>query len=291
MTEMMHEISPLAESDCFYVVERHKSNFTFPIHCHKVLELNFIENAEGVVRIVGDSIETITNYDLVLIGQENLEHAWVQGSCKSDSIREVTIQFSSDIFSDSLLMRNQFNSIHKMLERSKKGLSFSLKSIMKVYPAIDNIVKKNGFVQFIEVINMLYVLSLSTDSTELATSSFVNISKNADSRRVSKINKYIQANYKEDIRLNTLAELVGMTPPAFSRFFKLRTGSSLTEYITDIRMGVASKLLVDTTQSISEICYDCGFNNIANFNRIFKKRKNITPKTFREIYHKKKVII
>jgi transcriptional regulator GlxA family with amidase domain len=108
---------------------------------------------------------------------------------------------------------------------------------------------------------------------------------------VQKVQEYINAHYKEEIRLNELAGLVKMTPVAFSRFFKLRTGEALTDYIIALRLGHAARLLVDSTMSISEICYASGFNNISNFNRIFKKRKNCSPKEFRENYQKKKVVV
>ena len=101
----------------------------------------------------------------------------------------------------------------------------------------------------------------------------------------------INERYQQDIRLNLLAELVGMAPSAFSRFFKLRTGKTLSAYITDIRIGYAARMLVDTQRSIAEICYDCGFNNLSNFNRIFKKKKNCSPKEFRDNYKKTKIIV
>ena len=88
-----------------------------------------------------------------------------------------------------------------------------------------------------------------------------------------------------------LADMVGMTDVSFGRFFKLRTGKNLSDYIIDIRLGFASRLLVDSTMSIAEICYECGFNNLSNFNRIFKKKKSCSPKEFRENYRKKKKLI
>ncbi len=290
MSNMINEISPLSEKDCFYIVERYKTEFTYPIHRHKEYELNFVENGEGVVRVVGDSIETISNYDLVLIGCENLEHAWEQGECRSPQVREITIQFSSDIFAQSLLLRNQFDSIRKMLERAKRGLSFPHVSIMKVYSMLDTLSSKEGFDQFMVILRLLYELSRCEGSKTLSNTSFAKVEQSSDSRRVAKIDAYISVHYREQIRLNTLADLVGMTPPAFSRFFKLRTGYNLSDYITDIRLGAAARMLVDSTMSISEVCYECGFNNLSNFNRIFKKRKGITPKEFREVYRKKKVI-
>lgn len=290
MSDMINEISPLSEKDCFYIVERYKTEFTYPIHRHKEYELNFVENGAGVMRVVGDSIEKISNFDLCLIGCENLEHAWEQGECTSPAIREITIQFSSDIFSESLLMRNQFDSIRKMLERAKQGLTFHVTDVMKVYSLLDTVSEKEGFDQFMTILQILQILSKSDKSTTLCNTSFAKVDQSVDSRRVAKIDAYISVHYREQIRLNTLANLVGMAPTAFSRFFKLRTGASLSDYITDIRLGIASRLLVDSTMSISEICYECGFHNLSNFNRIFKKRKKVTPKEFREIYRKTKII-
>ena len=113
----------------------------------------------------------------------------------------------------------------------------------------------------------------------------------SDSRRVQKVQEYINTHYQEEIRLGQLADMVGMTDVSFSRFFKLRTGKNLSDYIIDIRLGFASRLLVDSTMSIAEICYECGFNNLSNFNRIFKKKKSCSPKEFRENYRKKKKLI
>lgn len=87
-----------------------------------------------------------------------------------------------------------------------------------------------------------------------------------------------------------MSDLAGMTPVAFSRFFKLRTGKSLSDYIIYLRLGFAARLLVDSTRSIAEICYECGFNNLSNFNRIFKKKKGCSPKEFRDNYRKKKIL-
>ena len=112
-----------------------------------------------------------------------------------------------------------------------------------------------------------------------------------DSRRVQRVKEYIDQNYRDEIRLQDLAEIASMTPTAFSRFFKLRTAKSISEYVIDVRLGHAARLLADSTMAIVEICYRCGFNNISNFNRIFKKRKGCTPTEFRENYHKKHVIV
>ena len=125
----------------------------------------------------------------------------------------------------------------------------------------------------------------------LSSSSFANVSTVSDSRRVRKVEEYINKNYNKEIRLQSLADLIGMTPTAFSRFFKLRTGRTISDYIIDLRLGYASRLLADSTMSIVEICYECGFNNVSNFNRIFKRKKGCSPKVFRENYRKNKIIV
>ena len=140
-------------------------------------------------------------------------------------------------------------------------------------------------------LRILYELSLYDNVEVLSSSSFAKIDNFSDSRRVQKIQKYIADHYQEDIRLADMAEMVGMTQVSFSRFFHLRTGKTLSDYIIDIRLGFATRLLVDSSQTIAEICYDCGFNNLSNFNRMFRKKKGCSPKEFRENYRKKKIII
>jgi AraC-like DNA-binding protein len=289
---VIHEITPLMGKDMLYIADRHKKEFTYPIHNHEVYELNFVEHATGVRRIVGDSTEEIGEYDLVLITSPDLEHVWEQGKCNSQDIREVTIQFDLDMSETGLFGRNPFNSMKKMMVEARKGLCFPLSAIMKVYGQIDTLSSiKDGFYAVMQFMTILYELSKEDGARTLATSSYAKVSDESDSRRVLKVKNYISKNYMDEIRLATLADIAGMSPSAFSRFFKLHTGRNLSEYIIDIRLGCATRLLVDTAQSIAEISFNCGFNNLSNFNRIFKKKKNCSPTEFRDNYHKTRIIV
>lgn len=289
--QVMREITPLSDKDCFYIGERIKTEFTYPIHNHDEFELNFIEHAAGVRRVVGDSTEVIGDFDLVLITGRDLEHVWEQHECTSKRIHEITIHFSSKLFSESMINKNQLESIRKMFEKAQNGLSFPMTAIMKVYSHLTSLSSEKGFYAFIKFLTILYELSLYTDEAKaLASSSFAKVEPTFNSRRIYKVQKYINENYREEIRLEHMAELVGMTSTSFSRFFKLRTGKTLSDYVIDIRIGFATRMLVDTTMSIAEICYECGFNNLSNFNRIFKKKKDCSPKEFREYYRKKKIV-
>ena len=292
MPALLTEITPLSEKDCFYIVERHKSEFLFPLHTHRDFELNFIENGRGVRRVVGDSVEEIGDYELTLVAGESLAHAWEQGSCTNPDVREVTIQFAPELFSPELLGKNQFSSIRKMLARANHGLTFSLKTIMKVYSMLDILASQTErFEQFLCFLKILNELSLADDSRVLASTAFAKVDGDVESRRIHKVKQHIHEHYSEEIRLEELASLAGMSTSAFCRFFKTHTGRTVMDYVIDIRLGNAARLLVDTTAPISEICWQCGFNNLSNFNRIFKAKRGYTPRDFRTLFKKNRVFV
>ena len=293
MTKVLREITPLTDKDCFYIVERHKSEFMFPLHSHEEYELNFIEHGKGVRRLVGDSVEEIGDYELTLVTGKNLVHAWEQGSCTAPDVREVTIQFSPQFFPADLLARNQFASIHRMLDRASLGLNFSVGGIMKVYDRLDVLASMTeGFDQFLQFLKILYDLSLDTEARTLASSVYASADvREQGDRRIQKVKDYVSVHYVDEIRLEDMAALVGMAPSAFSRFFKQETGRNWVDYLIDIRLGNAARLLVDTSAGISEICYGCGFNNLSNFNRTFKARRGYTPRDFRTLFTRNRVFV
>lgn len=289
---IIHEITPLMGKDVLYIADRHKKEFTYPIHNHSVYELNFVENAKGVRRIVGDSQEVIGDYDLCLITSPDLEHVWEQKECHSDDIREITVQFDFSMSDETLFGRNPYASITRMMQEAKKGLSFPLQAIMKVYGMLDTLSSvKDGFYAVQQFLTILYELSRCENARTLASSSYAKVTVEDDSRRILKVKNFISKNYMDELRLPELASLAGMSSSAFSRFFKLHTGRNISEYIIDLRLGYAARMLVDTAKSISEIGFDCGFNNLSNFNRIFKKKKGCSPSEFRESYHKTRIIV
>ena len=290
---VLREITPLGEHDFMYVADRHKKEFDYPIHCHEIMELNFVENAAGARRVVGDSSEVIGDYDLALITSSDLEHVWEQHECKSEDIHEVTVQFYIHFEDEHTPFHtNPYKSIYQMMMRAKRGLVFPMPAIMAVYQRLVKLATMDDkFYMAQELFSILYELSKFDEAYELASSSFAKVEISSDSRRVLKVKEYINTHINDELRLEQLADLIGMTPTAFSRYFKLRTGKNLSEYIIDIRLGMVARRLVDTTDSISEICWTCGFNNLSNFNRLFLKHKGCNPTEFREKYCKTKIIV
>lgn len=290
-TDILTEVTPLSDFDFFYMVDRTKDALNFPVHTHTEFELNCVSNCSGARRIVGDSIEQIGDLDLCFVGH-GIRHGWEQSACKSNNIREITIQFPVDIFGNEMLRRNQMRSIKRLLDNSANGIAFPVPSIMGIFSQLEEILKlKSGFDQMIRLIQILHTLAEDPDARQLSRSSSGNSQISGDSRRLMLVQDFIVRNYRNDIRLNFLADMVGMSPSSFSRFFKLRTGRSISDYIISIRLAEASRELISTATSISDICFNSGFNNVSNFNRIFKKNKGLTPKEFREIYKRNKILI
>ncbi len=292
-TRVLREITPLGDNDFMYVADRHKKDFDYPIHVHDVLELNFVANAAGARRVVGDSSEVIDNLDLVLITSPNLEHVWEQHECKSEDIHEVTVQFRLYFEMPTSPFRyNSHKSIFRMLVRAKRGLAFPPEAIMLVYHRLVRLSSiEERFLAVQELFFILYELSKFDDARELATTAFAKVEVASESKRILKVKNFIDEHYKEEMSLEQLAGLVGMTSTAFSRYFRQSTGKNLSEYIIDIRLGHASRILIDTADSISEICWRTGFNTLSNFNRLFRKRKGCSPTEFRRKYQKTKIIV
>ena len=217
-SKVLREITPLNENDFMYVADRHKKEFDYPIHIHDVLELNFVANAAGARRVVGDSSEVIDNLDLVLITSPDLEHVWEQYECKSEDIHEVTVQFRLNFDLDTSSFRfSSYKSIYDMLIRAQRGLAFPPEAIMLVYHRLARLSSiEEGFIAVQEFFSILYELSKFNDARELASSSFAKVEVVSESKRILKVKNYIDEHYKDDLSLEQLADLVGMTSTASS---------------------------------------------------------------------------
>lgn len=293
-TELFKEVSPLSSKDCFILIERQKTNFNFPIHIHPECELNFIENAKGAQRIVGDSIEEIDEEELVLVTNPHLEHAWKDYRNVSKNIHEITIQFHPDLLTDTFLNKNQMISIRQLFRHAERGVAFSRESIAKVRPLLKTLTCENdSFYSLIKLLIILHELSIDKGMRELSTGQFAAnvMHQHSSDESLGRVMDYLSRHYSEVIRLSEVAEMVNMSESSFCRFFKQHTSKSFIDFLTDIRLGAASRALIDSSLSIAEIGYDCGFNNLSNFNRIFKKKKGVTPSEFRNNYRKNKTII
>ncbi|MDE6270395.1 MAG: AraC family transcriptional regulator [Muribaculaceae bacterium] len=285
--EIITELVPIHDKYGFYAVEREKDSFAYPVHRHDAYEINFLFGCKGARRIVGDSIEELGEVDLVMVGP-GIEHGWEMHNCQSSDMREITIQFYQGFFVEDYLKDNKQDSMLRLLRLSANGVAFGLDAMLRCYYLLENVINvENSFDKMYALHKLVYGLSVSKDMRVLSSATFSQAYTSNDSRRITKVQQYIAEHAMEKIRLIELANLAGMTESSFSRFFKLHTGTSVSDYIMTMRLGAAIRRLVDTKMSISEICYECGFNNVSHFSRCFRQMKKCSPSEFRAMYRNK----
>ena len=247
MIAMLKEIPPITQNDCFTLFFKVKEGFDVPLHFHEGFELNFIRNAKDAKRVIGNHVEEIDDLELVLIGG-NLQHAWFTNQCKSKEIHETSIQFHKDLFDEKLLCRNQLSFIKSMLEKSARGILFSKAAAEQLAPRIMGMKEKQGFDSILELMSILHDLSISKDMRILSNASFSNAVTydNYNNRRIQKAMEYINDNFDKPITLEDAAKLTHMSEVSFSRLFKMQTGKTFIDSLTDVRLGRVSRVLIDT---------------------------------------------
>ncbi|HMR87527.1 MAG TPA: AraC family transcriptional regulator [Saprospiraceae bacterium] len=296
MAEYFKEVTPLTQYDCFIFFAREKTEFDFPVHSHEEFELNLILNGSGVKRVVGDHIGEIEDMELVLIGS-NVPHGWLTHKYKhkenTPKIFEITIQFHKDLLDPNFLQRNQLFYVKDLIEKAASGVLFGKETIEKIKDRIISITSNKGFYSVIELLTILHELSVSSDMVLLSNDVYRESMANQKGDRLDAILKYLHDHYDTDITLSQIAKAVSMTEVSFSRFIKKRTGKTFVDLLNEIRLGQASRKLIDSYATVSEIAFNCGFKNLSYFNRVFKVKKGKTPNEFRNDFHKfgKKTII
>lgn len=288
--EIVREITPLTQNDCFTLFSRKKAEFTFPLHSHEEMELNLILNAAGTQRIIGDYMGEIGDMELVFVGP-NLPHGWFTHNCKSRNIHEVTIQFNKELFPQVFLQKNQLINIRKLFEDAKRGLLFSRETVQQIAPRILDLDKKYGFDSVLELLSIFHDLSIARNSRMLSDITFTKENYAFNSRRIERVFEFLHRDFAKKITLADVSRIANMSEESFSRFIKIHTGYTFTENLTEIRLGHVSRMLIDTTYSVGEIANKCGFQNMANFNRIFRERKGCTPKEFKQKYIGQRVFV
>ncbi len=182
-------------------------------------------------------------------------------------------------------------SFTKIFENAKRGILFSKETTNAIAPRILNLKTKSGFDSILELLSIIHDLSTSRDIKLLSDSTFTSDQYKYNSRRIEKVFEYMNNNFSHQITLTEVAKIANMSEVSFSRLMKRHTGYSFVDSLNEIRLGHVTRMLIDTNQTIAEVAFRCGFNNMANFNRIFKAKKGLTPKEFRKNYEGKRIFI
>ncbi|MDR0938225.1 MAG: AraC family transcriptional regulator [Mediterranea sp.] len=278
MKEIQKEITPLSDNDLFIVLNHPSAKFDYPVHHHSDYEINLVMNTYGK-RIVGDSEEDFSGLDLVMIGPD-IPHAWHGEVVEGNHV--VTIQFSDKVLGFPILQKRLFQQIKTLLYDAQRGICFSEKTKADMRDKILALTRMQGFQTVLEFFSILHELSIA-DRSVLMDNNYdtQHVVRTSKSRRIAKVCDYIERNYESPIKLGDVAAMVNMSESAFSHFFKKKTRYTFIDYIINLRIAKACQMLAETTHSIAEICFQCGFNNLSNFIRIFKKKKGSTPSEYR----------
>ena len=256
--------------------------FDAPLHYHPEYELTLIVKGNGK-RFVGDSIENFEAGDLVLLGS-NLPHFWRSDKSfyeNEEPISEaIVIQFSTDFVKNILEKLPECISIVTMLNLSKVGIKFS--ETFKSFFA--KIIEEKGTKRLIALIDLLENLSQTTDYQLLASEHFNIKPDDAENERMRKILEFTLDNFQNEISIHTIAEIAHLTVPSFCRYFKSRTRKTYVDYLNEIRLSHARKLLINSELGISQVGLECGFRNLSHFHRIFKNQVGVTPLAYRRSF-------
>ncbi|MCF0198118.1 MAG: helix-turn-helix transcriptional regulator [Bacteroidaceae bacterium] len=283
--KVLHEISPMTDSRVLFIAERQNKKFDYPMHTQEVCELNFLENAAGALRRVGDHEEVIGDLELVLIANPMLEHIWEQHHYTGTDAREITVMFDFHTEEDRLFNARSFRPIRRLMQEARRGLLFPPETVRRVRPMLDQLVcLKDGFYAVQQTLTILYELALCDEARQLSSPGVVRDSMNEDARKINDIREFLHAHYKQEIKLETVARRANMSISAFTRFFKLHTGKTFSVYVIELRLKDALRRLNETNESIAQICLNCGFNNLSHFNRQFRKFNGCSPKEWRTRY-------
>lgn len=255
-------------------------HFTFPWHFHSEYEIIYIVEGYGI-RHVGESREAFGPGDLVLMGS-HLPHYWrsddVFHQPNSDrSMHYYVLQFQSSFLSDAIEKYPELSSIRQLLAQSDNGLKFLPPYNTVFGEKIAEMYEQTGFTRFVNLLQLLEQMA-QCKLTKTLSPTGVHIEPSPQmGERLNKLLAHINRSYQNKLTLYEIANWYGMNTTAFARYFKQKTGKTFVKYVNDLRIAFACKLMQGGNLNISQVCYECGFNNISNFNRSFKQLMNQTP--------------
>ena len=253
--------------------------FRFVYHYHPEIELIYFAEGDGL-EFIGDSSQAFKAGHLVLLGS-NLPHLWINDA-QCQYAEACVIQFKAEILGDLLLLLPELARIRLLMESAARGVVFSKLITVEVAPLLTRLGSETAAKRLLTLLEILAVLSRDTQSCRLCvTSSHVQHSAE-DKRRIDRIYRYLSEHFREPCPVREVAQAVAMNERTFSRFFRHETGRNYIEALLDLRLSYACRLLKESDKTITEAAYECGFTNLANFNRQFRRRYRMTPKEYRK---------
>ncbi|MBV4359315.1 AraC family transcriptional regulator [Pinibacter aurantiacus] len=271
---------PLAVDSSFVARTHRTPLFEVPWHQHIEFELILFTEGGGL-SFVGNAVDEFEVDDIFFLGS-NLPHTF-QKSTEDLITSAVVIHFRDDFWGQDFLNLPESKSVKKLLATSAHGMKIMGETKAVLKPYIKALESESGFSKIVRLCECLQILAETKDYTLVSTQQIKALNPH-EQKRIDNIFQYTMANFKSPIELTVIANIANMSVPAFCSYFKKRTRKTYLDFVHEIRIGYACKLLLSTQMSILDICYESGFETIANFNRQFLRRKGMTPGKFRKSY-------
>lgn len=278
----------ISSDNIFTAKEIKLRHFSGEFHFHEECQLVYVLKSNGK-RIIGDLVDNYESGELIFLGS-NIPHVWhstidPENADIEDDVHahSLSLFFNPEKLICHLAPFGKTSRLESFLKTSQRGIEFAGHSKQLILDQLLLILKQEGLQKIITLLNILDIMMAAEEYDYLASINYINHYQYQDSKRMDQVFKFIFNNFREDISLETISGIAAMNPHAFCRFFKSRTQKSFTEFVNEIRISFACKLLKDTDNSITDIAYECGFNNVSNFNRFFKKINKKSPREYRRL--------
>lgn len=273
----------------FTAIELIESHFDSNWHFHPHYQVFTVLEGSGT-RFIGDDIRHFEAGDTVFLGP-NIPHLWRSDRAYFEGNPDlkthgIVVYFTEDFLGEHFFQKPEMHMLRQLLEKGRRGLDIMGNARDYVKKSLEQLVVADGFGAILEMLTTLHILSQSSEVSYITSLGYVNTHKVSETERMQKVHEYVMKHFKEEIRLNEVAALTNMTEAAFCRYFKSRTNKTFSDFVSEIRVGYACKLLVEERLSVTQICYESGFNTVSNFNRQFKNLTNKSPLQYQKEYRR-----
>jgi len=263
----------------FALFEFQQRRFQCPFHYHPELELTLIVGSSGQ-RYVGDHVGRFAPGDLVLMGPD-LPHMYINDATFRGPAHSVVLQFLPDCLGPDFFQRGEMKAIRHLLEKSRVGLAFHGRTRDKVAPLLQQLTGIDGFARLVAFLNILEILARSKECRLLASPAYSPSLALYQGERINRVCALISKKFRDGITQSEAARTARMSVPSFSRFFRRATNKTFRAFVNEVRVGHAAQRLLETDQTVAEVCYDAGFANLSNFNRQFLRLRKLSPRDYR----------
>lgn len=273
MKTVLHK-SEIPPSQIFVIKHLEEKHFDPVWHAHSEYQLFVVFKGTGT-RFIGDNIKSFKPGELVFTGP-HLPHLWRSDDAyfmKRNHLKTegIVIYFNENFLGDHILEKEEMLSIKKLFAKSMRGLEFFGAKKTEAIRLMKELVHMKGISSVIQLLHLLEILAATKEYHYISSVHYEESFNQHETDRLNKVYEYILKNFRRKVSLEEIAELLHMTPTSFSRYFTMKNNKPFSRFVAEIRIKHACELLTETDASIAEICYECGFNTLSNFNKQFKE--------------------